>query len=144
MNSGIISSNQIEHVETKFSSISWWTRLISIIYFINAVIFFCASFIPFFIKRTEGYDSYMISGAHSGTIQLLLFVIINTAAIFSFMLGYYLIKFSAAFHNTESLIEAVSVLEPVLKNLKSFFKIFGILIMAVYIIAIIALLIRIT
>src|SRR3990172_12488578 len=141
MNSGIVSTNHIEYTEPKFSSITKWTRFISIIYFINAVIFFAASCIPFFIKRTEGFDPYFISGAHSGTIQLLLFVLINIVAVISFLLGYYLIKFSFSFHNSEGILGVINGLEPALAHLKSFFKIFGIIILAFYIIGVIALLI---
>jgi len=59
------------------------------------------------------------------------------------MLGYYLIKFSAAIHNAESITEAVTGFETVLHHLKSYFRFFGIIIISVYIIAIFTLLIRI-
>ncbi len=77
------------------------SRLISYTLFIYAVSFFASSFVIFFLKRTYGVDPHMVSGAYPGTIQLLVFILANIAALFMLMLGYYLYRFSGDYENID-------------------------------------------
>jgi hypothetical protein len=77
------------------------SRLISYTLFIYAVLFFASSFVIFFLKRTYGVDPHMVSGAYPGTVQLLVFVLANSTALFMLMLGYYLYRFSGVYENID-------------------------------------------
>ena len=73
--------------------VSKWIKFLSITLFAEAVILFFISFLLFFIKRTEGVDSFMISGAFEGTTQLTFFVSVNILSVILALEGYYLYFF---------------------------------------------------
>ncbi|MFI5211641.1 MAG: hypothetical protein ACHQIH_02070 [Ignavibacteria bacterium] len=126
MNDQIITNCLIEIEEPEYSSLSKRAKYLSLIYFTISVSFFGASFIPFLIKRVEGNDPHMVSGAHAGSMQLLFFVLINIAALIVFLMGNSLLKFSSEIKNTLH-----DVYNPEFKKtiipLESFFTILGVL-----------------
>lgn len=125
MNDQIINSGLLENDEPEYSSLSKLAKFNSIIYFIGAVSLFIASFIPFFMKRVEGYDPHLVSGAQSGSMQLLFFVLINIGALIVFLLGSSLFRFSAAVKDNE-------LSESATKILYRFFVILGVFSAAAY------------
>ncbi len=74
--------------------VSKWMRFLSIELFSEAVILFFVSFLIFLIKRTEGVDSFMVSGAFDGTTQLTYFVSVNILSLILALHGYYLFFFN--------------------------------------------------
>ena len=119
MNDVIINSGLLDTEEPQYSSLAKRAKFISMIYFISAVSLFAASFIPFFMKRTVGYDPHLVSGALSGSMQLLFFVLINIGALIVFLLGSSLLKYSKAAEDTD-------LSDPAMIILGQFFLILGV------------------
>lgn len=119
INGGLLESDEPEH-----SSLARRAKYLSIIYFIISAFFLGISFIPFLIKRVEGNDPHMVSGAHAGSMQLLFFVLIIIAALIVFLLGKSLLKFSS---EIDSAIQesADSRLKQSMTALELFFTILG-------------------
>lgn len=97
-------------------TVSKWTKFISTAYFAEAIILFLFSILLFIVKKTEGVDSYMITGAHAGTTQLTFFVLVNLLAMVFAVSGYYLYQFTK-----EYMIE-----ENINDYLRQYFKVTGI------------------
>jgi hypothetical protein len=125
MNNGILNSGLLESDEPENSSLSKRAKYLSIIYFIISVSLLGASFIPFLIKRVEGNDPHMVSGANAGSMQLLFFVLINIAALLVFLLGNSLLKFSLEMKNLFN-VDCPPSLKPVMYRLEGFFTILGV------------------
>ena len=126
MNDGITNNGLIEAEEPENSSLSKRAKFLSIIYFIFSISLLGASFIPFLIKRVEGNDPHMVSGAHAGSMQLLFFVLINIAALLVFLMGSSLLKFSSEIKNTIQ-DEYSPGLKKAIIPLEGFFTMLGVL-----------------
>ena len=124
MNDGIITNGLIESEEPEYSSLSIRAKYLSILYFIISLSLLGTSFIPFFMKRVEGYDSHQVSGAMFGSIQLLYFVLINIAALLVFLLGNRMLKFSSEIKNIPQ-DEYSPSLKKAIIPLESFFILLG-------------------
>ncbi|MEO8512452.1 MAG: hypothetical protein ABI543_02720 [Ignavibacteria bacterium] len=111
----------LEQSEHEKWPVSKWTKFLSITLFAEAVILFFISFLLFFVKRTEGVDSFMISGAFEGTTQLTFFISVNILSVIIALQGYYLY-----FFNNESEIQD--------DYLRLFFKTAGITSIPIFII----------
>ena len=143
MNSKAIKEFFAENEAGHQHSILKWTKILSIVYFIQGVVFFLVSFLPFFIKRTIDTDPRLISGAFTGTVQLTFFIVINIVAAISFFLGFYLYKFSVAFRNSE-LNDITGSGSNAIEFLNKYFRVFGAFTAALFIIGFIVLVIYLT
>lgn len=90
-------------------SVSKWGKFISTAYFTDAVILFLFSFLLFFVKRAQGNDPYMVSGAYNGTTQLTYFICVNMLSMIIAVSGYYLYKFSSVNNFKDELKDAVEI-----------------------------------
>jgi hypothetical protein len=110
MNDESINGGLIEAEEPENSSLSKRAKYLSIIYYTISVSLLGVSFLPFFMKRVEGNDPHLVSGALSGSMQLLYFVLINIGALIVFLLGGSLLKFSKAAEDAEISDSAITIL----------------------------------
>lgn len=94
MKSQTFSNGILELDDREKWSLSKWTKFISITFFTEAVVLFFISFLLFLEKRTQGVDSFMVSGAFDGTTQLTFFIVINIAAAMFAVPGYYLYRYN--------------------------------------------------
>ena len=94
MNTHSVNSGILVRSEHEKWPVSRWTKFLSVTLFAEAVILFFISFMLFFVKRTEGVDPHMVSGAYSGTAQLTFFITVNILAVIIALQGYYLYFFN--------------------------------------------------
>lgn len=124
MNTNINTESISEEVIISNSPIYRWSRLVSYYLFTYSTLFFVSSFIIFFIKRTNGTDPHMVSGAYPGTIQLLVFTLAFIASLFTLLLGYYLYRFSEAYENIDEDYLG-SEMKGAVKNMEKYLRLLG-------------------